>query len=754
MSKKYLLNFLFIFSILSDYLFTQTSSFQSSIGYVYPAGGQKGTTFEIIIGGQFLRNVKDIYFSTDGIKAEEVIYIPNLSPQQKQLLTKKIREIVTSRIRGKPLKTDTSQDQKIKLPDHPFLQDLENKTNEELKKIFELFIFPLRREQIKRSIQEKILAKITISDDLKPGVYELRAFTQFGLSNPLYFYVGEFPEVREKEQITPFENIPKEVFELPVVINGQIMPGDTDRFYFNAKKGQNLVIELKGRDIIPYMADAVPGWFQGVLTLYDSKGREIAYADDYRFNPDPVIFYKVPEDGEYMIEVRDALYRGREDFVYRLFIGEKPFISYIFPPGGRKGTKTNVSLSGFNLPEKNLELDTEKEVGIYKTSFFFNGISSNPVFYAVDELPEIIEKEPNDSIKNSYEVSIPCIINGVISKPGDIDIFKFKCPAGFKLVAEVYSRRLGYPMDSFISLMDSSGKTLISNDDYVDKNFDLLTHHSDSYIYFEIPESGTYYLKISDIQNHGGEEYIYRLKISPANPDFSLFVFHSSLNIIQGNTVPFYVYAVRKDGFNGEIKLKLKNPSSGFVLNGGIIPSDKNKMPITLTLNSSFIPSNKPISVEIEGIAIIDRKEIKKVARPAEEMMQAFAYFHLVPSSELLIFSRRRFLPPLLTLLDEKEVIEIPQGGTAKIECKISQFFKNERIILELKNPSEGISIDDINIENDLLSFIIKVDKKIKSGFSDNLIMEIFSEPLTDSGQTKRQKIPRGFLPAIPIKII
>jgi len=49
--------------------------------------------------------------------------------------------------------------------------------------------------------------------------------------------------------------------------------------------------------------------------LYDADGKELAYHDDYQFHPDPVIHYVVPKDGEYAVEIRDAIYRGREDFV-------------------------------------------------------------------------------------------------------------------------------------------------------------------------------------------------------------------------------------------------------------------------------------------------------------------------------------------------------------------------------------------------------------------------------------------------------
>ena len=71
--------------------------------------------------------------------------------------------------------------------------------------------------------------------------------------------------------------------------------------------------------------------------MYDAKGKELAYDDDYRFHPDPVLFFKVPEDGQYVIEIKDAIYRGRPDFVYRIAIGELPFITSIFPLGGRAG---------------------------------------------------------------------------------------------------------------------------------------------------------------------------------------------------------------------------------------------------------------------------------------------------------------------------------------------------------------------------------------------------------------------------------
>ena len=55
-----------------------------------------------------------------------------------------------------------------------------------------------------------------------------------------------------------------------------------------------------------------------MLALYDASGKEVAYNDDYRFKPDPLILFEVPRDGEYGFTITDAMYRGREDFVYRV----------------------------------------------------------------------------------------------------------------------------------------------------------------------------------------------------------------------------------------------------------------------------------------------------------------------------------------------------------------------------------------------------------------------------------------------------
>jgi len=91
-------NFIKIFILL---IFTVASSIFSQernpyIAYIYPAGGQIGTSFKVIVGGQNLRGANDVYFSKEGLKATVINYQgPSgiLTPLQQEELRRRIQEI-------------------------------------------------------------------------------------------------------------------------------------------------------------------------------------------------------------------------------------------------------------------------------------------------------------------------------------------------------------------------------------------------------------------------------------------------------------------------------------------------------------------------------------------------------------------------------------------------------------------------------------------------------------------------------------
>src|SRR5262249_17776006 len=164
------------------------------------------------------------------------------------------------------------------------------------------------------ALAETVTTEITIDPGAAPGPRELRLSANTGMSNPVVFHVGQLPEFSHAKEVidpeAPRPRAPERKVTLPAVLNSQVMPGEVDRYRFPARKGQQLVFVARARALIPYLADAVPGWFQAALTLYDAEGNEVAYNDDFRHHPDPVLAYRVPNDGEYVLEIKDALYRG------------------------------------------------------------------------------------------------------------------------------------------------------------------------------------------------------------------------------------------------------------------------------------------------------------------------------------------------------------------------------------------------------------------------------------------------------------
>ena len=51
---------------------------------------------------------------------------------------------------------------------------------------------------------------------------------------------------------------------------------------------------------------------------------------------------------------------------------------------------------------------------------------SNRVPFAVDTLPECLEKEPNNDPETAQAVTLPVIVNGRIDAPDDVDVFRSK----------------------------------------------------------------------------------------------------------------------------------------------------------------------------------------------------------------------------------------------------------------------------------------------------------------------------------------
>lgn len=541
-----------------------------------------------------------------------------------------------------------------------------------------------------------IVCELTIDAQAPRGLRDLRLQSPGGFTNRVLFAVGDLPEVNEEEPNSrPGEG--QQLPKLPVTVNGQIMQADVDRFRFSATAGETLVCRVEAQALRPFIADGVPGWFQAVLALYDASGKQVAYVDDFRFQPDPVLIYKVEKDGEYTAEIRDAIYRGRGDFVYRLSIGRLPYITGIWPRGANPGTTTSVKLDGENLPQDAIEITAPKDATAPQTiQVTTGGIASNRLPFVVTGPPTATEKEPNNTAEAAQEIAVPASVDGRISEPGDVDYFRIQGKTKQRLHIDLLARRVESPLDSLVTLYDSNGQQLAENDDTVDEYYQHMTHHADSQLVFTFPKDGEYLLRVSDVQGNGGDAYSYRMVIAPPAPDFQLRVTPEVPRLSQDSSTVLTVHALRKHGFEGEIALSVENLPEGFEAAGTLIPEGADQTILTLSA-----PADAPLEVftpRIVGTAEVGGNTVARQAIPVEDVMQAFYYHHLLPTDEFL-----------LTVLEPgpfKLVPQVPEGyvrfasgrtAFVTVQVKRDEGVKGP-VRLALQDPPKGISMRAVNV--------------------------------------------------------
>ena len=99
--------------------------------------------------------------------------------------------------------------------------------------------------------------------------------------------------------------------DAPAAFNGILQTaGDVDWFKIKGKKDQQYDFTVYGRRVLRSPIDS---W----LEIYNAAGGRLAANDDAG-GPDSVQTFKFPEDGEYLIAIRDQLNEGSPFHAYRI----------------------------------------------------------------------------------------------------------------------------------------------------------------------------------------------------------------------------------------------------------------------------------------------------------------------------------------------------------------------------------------------------------------------------------------------------
>jgi hypothetical protein len=221
-----------------------------------------------------------------------------------------------------------------------------------------------------------------------------------------------------------------------------------------------------------------------------------------------------------------------------------------------------------------------------------------------------------------------------------------------------------------------------------------------------------------------------------------------------GSTAPVTIHALRRDGFTNEITLALKDAPPGFTLSGGRIPAGQDQ--VKATINAPAVPEDEHVPIKLEGRATIGGQTVARPVVPADDLMQAFFYRHLVPAQEMQVAVAGRFKQRGVVKILSPTTLQLPVGGTARVQVGFPRGPYTDRVQFELSDPPEGISIKDFNLTRSGAEIILQSDAtKATSGTRGNLLLTVSTgraatQPGPAAGNRQRRSLP---LPALPFEI-
>jgi hypothetical protein len=423
--------------------------------------------------------------------------------------------------------------------------------------------------------------KFVIAPDCELGNHAVRIRTATGITNLALFSVGALPEVAEVEPNNEF--VKPQQISLDSTITGTIGNEDVDYFIVDAKKGERITAEVEGIRL-------GRSFFDTYVSIMDKDRFELANSDDAALLwNDGVASIVAPEDGQYIIQMRESSFGAGTN--YRLHVGRFPRPTAALPSGGKKGDTLEVRLlgdaKGEMVQKVTVPTDPRPLSGIFTpdnaaTALFpqdASGISPAAIPFRVTDLGNVIEAEPNDDFAAATAFEPPMALNGVISKSGDIDRFKFKGKKGEVFDIRVHARSIRSPLDSVLTISKANGAQLAQNED---------SGTPDSYLRFSVPSDEEFVVSVSDLLREGGANYAYRVEVSRVAPTLVLSLPERiqyedvTTSIPQGNRMAFLVNAQRRD-FNGDLALELKDLPKGVTVEALPMPANMTQVPVMVT---------------------------------------------------------------------------------------------------------------------------------------------------------------------------
>jgi hypothetical protein len=444
----------------------------------------------------------------------------------------------------------------------------------------------------------KLRVHLEVPKDAPLGFHSLRLATSHGMSNFRLFCIDDLPQLTEVD--TNRSKSTAQTVPLPCVVVGKADAEVADYFRFAVKPGERVSFEVLGRRL--------GSGLDPQITLLDPRsGRELPGGhnnDAPGLQTDPRLTYTFKEGGDYLIEVRDTMWRGGGDFWYRLRIGDFPCATTPIPMAARRGTQVSLSFAGPNVDGvAPLEVAVPDDPNVSALSVAprgANGLYGWPVILALSDHEEAVEQEPNNDPAHANRLPVPGGVTGRFLQPGDVDHYVFAAKKGQRLIIEAQTLELNSPTEVYLVLKDSKGGQIAASNPAVASRLD-----------FTCPADGDYTLVVEHLLYAHGPSEAYHVSILPYEAGFNLTLGIDRFEVTPGSVTAMPIFAQRRD-YAGPIAVRV---IGGPQLSGtGIIeqgrPAAPNQPAATLLLSAAVDAPPGPYTITIEASAVINGRSV------------------------------------------------------------------------------------------------------------------------------------------------
>ena len=512
----------FVTVILALHCFSVGANAQQvpAIGYMYPSGGQAGSTVDVVLGGYDWTPDMELFVRDPRIQLE---------------------------LTGDP--------GPVIVPEPPYWFGKKARRGP----------FPMPRETP---------AKLKLSTDLPPGTYRWQAANANGVTASGRFSVSNALEaIEDKDRLEP-QYLPS----LPITVSGQILKiAEVDEYRFTAPAtgpmtceivaagiGSPLTAIVEIRDAAGrFVADAADTAARDERFTFAAEAGQEYFAKiyDVDFRGNRSFVYRLSfTPGPRLLSTFPAV-------VQRGVTQDVEFFGFGLETGAAK----------LESVTRTLNVTADAAETSFRDQLKLSGDQSVSFTIPLSDLPERVEvRKTNLPATSPIELSVPSAMTGVLDQRYGVDRYRISGAKDDVWAIDVQAESLGSPLDVSLAIAKEDGAELIRVDD--------VPGTTDASIVFTVPLDGVYDLLVSDTSGaSGNRQAVYRLAIQSAKPGFRLTVPELCAVPIEGSTV-LSIKAERTGGFTGPISVIVEGlPEGVSIPEDATIPEKKNDLKLKVT---------------------------------------------------------------------------------------------------------------------------------------------------------------------------